>query len=164
LAGLLTIVCGPIVALVSTWLLYAFGQLVDDTYAIRNREKTINNIDRNLQTMVQPMIDDANEKAKREAEEKAKRQAEAFAKREAEEKAKRQAEAFAKREAEEKTKQLVQKKEKTLSEKLTYALMFQSDDGMVRYLSSIQDEAVQDILKSPQHLVREQIKNLLANL
>ena len=148
LAGLLTLVCGPIIALVSTWLLYAFGQLVDDTHAIRNQDKKINNIDKNLQTMVQPMIDEANEKAKREAEEKAKRQAEAFAKREAAKKA----------------EQMAQRKEKTLPEKLAYALMFQSDDGMISYLKGIQDEAVQDILKSPQHLIREQIQNMLSNM
>ncbi len=55
--GLLTLVCGPIVAWVGSWLLYAFGELVEDVHAIRNKEGT------------------TEEKAKREAEEKAIREA-----------------------------------------------------------------------------------------
>ena len=38
--GLLTLVCGPIVAWVGSWLLYAFGELVEDVHAIRNKEGT----------------------------------------------------------------------------------------------------------------------------
>ena len=149
-------VVGPVFVWISSWAMYAFGEHVENTQAIRNQITKINNIDRNLQTIAQPIIDEANGKAKREAEEKAKR--------EAEEKAKREAEEKAKREAKKKTEQLVQKDEKTLSEKLEYALMFQTDDGMVRYLKGIQDETVQDILKFPQHLIREKIQNLLANM
>ena len=36
--GLLTLVCGPIVAWVGSWLLYAFGQITDDLHAMRNKE------------------------------------------------------------------------------------------------------------------------------
>ncbi len=85
LAGLLTLFCGPIVALISTWLLYAFGQLVDDTHVARDQNA---NIDKNLQMLAKPMIDEAEAKAKREAEEKAKRIAEAKAEREAKAKTK----------------------------------------------------------------------------
>lgn len=35
LIGLLTLFCGPIVAWVSSWILYAFGELVEDVHAIR---------------------------------------------------------------------------------------------------------------------------------
>ena len=54
LYGVLTLVCGPVVAFVSSWVLYAFGDLVEDVRAIRNNEGT------------------TEEKAKRLAEEKAK--------------------------------------------------------------------------------------------
>ena len=37
LAGILTFVLGPYIAWVSSWLLYAFGQLVDDIHAMRNQ-------------------------------------------------------------------------------------------------------------------------------
>ena len=66
----LFIICfGPIVAFVSTWILYAYGQLVEDTHKITEQNSKILNIDQNIQIMAQPMIDEANEKAKREAEE-----------------------------------------------------------------------------------------------
>lgn len=35
LYGLLTAICGPIVAYVSSWILYAFGQLVEDNERVR---------------------------------------------------------------------------------------------------------------------------------
>ena len=38
LYGLLIMILGPIVAWVGTWLLYAFGELVEDVHAMRNKE------------------------------------------------------------------------------------------------------------------------------
>ena len=57
LYGLLTLVCGPITAWVGSLILYAFGQLVEDVHAMRDKEGTTEEV-----------------KAKREAEEKAKRE------------------------------------------------------------------------------------------
>lgn len=57
LYGLLTLVCGPIIAWVGSLILYAFGQLVEDVHAMRDKEGTTEEV-----------------KAKREAEEKAKRE------------------------------------------------------------------------------------------
>ena len=37
LAGLLCVVCGSLVAYVSSWLLYAFGQITEDLHAIKNK-------------------------------------------------------------------------------------------------------------------------------
>ena len=37
LAGFILLFAGPLAALVSTWLLYAFGQLVEDVSALRNQ-------------------------------------------------------------------------------------------------------------------------------
>ena len=37
LEGLLTLFCGPIVAWVSSWILYAFGELVEDVHAVRDK-------------------------------------------------------------------------------------------------------------------------------
>ena len=36
LAGLLTLFCGPIVAWIGSWILYAFGELVEDVRDIRD--------------------------------------------------------------------------------------------------------------------------------
>ena len=90
--GLLTLVCGPIIAWVGSWILYAFGQLVEDVHAMRDKEGTTEEVKAKRE---------AKERARREAVEKAKREAEEKAKREAEEKAKREAEEKAKHEAEE---------------------------------------------------------------
>ena len=125
-----------------SWLIIAIGavNICFFAYAFAKAQETSNhwsikNIDKNVQLMADPVI--------REAEEKARREAEAIAKLEAEKRA---------------------KQTKTLSEELEYALNFQTDDGMVRYLKELQDETVQNILKSPQHLIREQIKNLLEHM
>ena len=39
LYGLITLICGPIIAWVSSWILYAFGELVEDVHFIRNKEE-----------------------------------------------------------------------------------------------------------------------------
>ena len=41
LYGLLTIICGPIIALLSSWLLYAFGELVEKTCDNENNTRQI---------------------------------------------------------------------------------------------------------------------------
>lgn len=129
----------PVVAIVYSlliwvccWTMYAVGEYIENIKVIRTQTATINNINKNLQIIAQPLIDEAKEKAKREAEEKADATA--------------------------------QQNGTTLSEQLSYALKFQSDEGMVRYLKDIQNENIRDILKSPQHLIREQIQNLLENI
>ena len=43
LYGLITLACGPIVAYIGSWILYAFGELVEDVHAIRNKEETTRN-------------------------------------------------------------------------------------------------------------------------
>ena len=40
LYGLLTLVCGPIIAWLGSWILYAFGELVEDVHAMRDKEGT----------------------------------------------------------------------------------------------------------------------------
>ena len=115
--------------------------------------------------MAQPMVDESEKNAKDEAEKKARREAEEKARHEAEEKARREAEEKAKREAEIKAELIKNpQREKTLSEKLEYALMFQTDDGMLGYLKKIQEESVQNILSGPEHLVRDRIQELLNNV
>ena len=156
LIPLVAAIVGPISVWIGSWVMYAFGEYVESVQAIRRQTTKIWNIDKNLQLLAQPTMDKANETPKHEAEETATH--------EAEETAKHPAEAITKREAEKKAEQLAQKKDKTLSEKLEYALMFQTDDGMISYLRGIQDETVQDILKSPQHFIREKIQNLLADM
>ena len=65
--GVAVLVCGPFVAWISSAILYAFGELVEDVHAIRDKEGTT-----------------ADVRIKREEEERAKREAEERAKREAE--------------------------------------------------------------------------------
>ena len=66
--GISTIILGTIVAWMSSWILYAFGQLVDDTHAIRNQNTKINNIDNPLKIIDEPKIDENKEKTKCEVE------------------------------------------------------------------------------------------------
>jgi hypothetical protein len=61
-------VVGPVVIWIGSWAMYAFGEFVEDTHAIRNKYYPIE-----------------EEESKRKAEEKAKRKAEEKARREAEE-------------------------------------------------------------------------------
>jgi len=56
--GILLIIFGPPVAFVSTWILYAFGQLVEDVHAMRDEEGTTQEVN-----------------ARREAEEKVEQEA-----------------------------------------------------------------------------------------
>lgn len=61
-------IVGPIVVWIGSWAIYAFGEFVEDTHAMRNKEGTTQEVNAKRK---------AEEKAKREAEEKAaKRQAE----------------------------------------------------------------------------------------
>ena len=53
---------------------------IENIQEIRSQTSKIYNIDKNLQMIAQPMIDEANEKAKHQAEEIAKREAEKKAK------------------------------------------------------------------------------------
>lgn len=55
-------------------------------------------------------------------------------------------------------------KEQTLADKLQYALRFSTDQGMIKYLKTVEDETVQNILKAPEARVRELIANLLNSL
>ena len=65
--GLLTLVLGPVVALASSWLLYAFGQLTEDTHDVRSQAERIENIEKQVQIMAQPIALEAEEKNKRMA-------------------------------------------------------------------------------------------------
>ena len=47
--ALFIIILGPIVSFVSTWILYAFGQLVEDVRAIRNKEGTASELERKIE-------------------------------------------------------------------------------------------------------------------
>ena len=152
-------------------LIQAFG-----TSAKPNIER----IDKNVQILATPAIleaqrkasYEAEERARRAAEEKAAREAAEHAKRAAEEKAAREAAEHAKRAAEEtekrRSEEIARKQaqvtEKTLAEKLMYALQYQTDEGMVRYLKDIKEDAVQNILASDPHLIRTQIQELLEQL
>lgn len=100
---------------------------------------------------------EAKDLTKCETKDSTKLEAEEHDKHEAEERVKR-----AIREAEERAKQTG---EVSLVARLTYAVQIPTDDGMIRYLNNIQDEAVQNIINEhPEHLIREHIKQLLDDL
>ena len=65
--GPILLFCGPIVAWISSAILYAFGELVEDVHAIRDKEGT---------TAEVRIKREEEERAKREAEERAEREAE----------------------------------------------------------------------------------------
>jgi hypothetical protein len=179
LGGLAAIILGPIVAYVSTWLLYGFGEIVDK----------VCRLDSNLSVLAHPAIEEQNriqqeaaEKAKREAIERAAadrarrealaeaaREAREAAKQEAAERAQREAEERAQREAAARAKQDSAEraqpvKEKTLAQKLEYALRYTTDDGMISYLQDIDDPLVAKILKEPAHLIRGLVQKALQEL
>ena len=85
--GLLTLVLGPVIALASSWLLYAFGQLTEDTHEMKSQAEKIENLEKQVRIIAQPIALETEEKNKRMAEEEAKREAERKAKREEERKA-----------------------------------------------------------------------------
>ena len=78
----LILFCGPIVAWVSSWLLYGFGEIIDQLCDIEQNTRG---------GQSKTKIKETAEKAEKETAEKIKREAEARARREAEEKAKREA-------------------------------------------------------------------------
>ncbi len=88
-------IVGPIFVWIGSWAMYAFGEFVEDTHAMRNKYYPMAEEQANRE---------AEERANREAEERAKREAEAKAKHEAELKAQQEAAARAKCKAEETAK------------------------------------------------------------
>lgn len=60
--ALFIIIFGPIVAWVSSWILYAFGELVEDVHAIRFEPK-LNRIDQNIQLLATSITQESKEKS-----------------------------------------------------------------------------------------------------
>ena len=82
--ALFIIILGPIVSFVSTWILYAFGQLVEDVRAIRNKEGTVSELERKIEETTKR---ETTEKTKHMAEKKENRASRKQVKRETEGKA-----------------------------------------------------------------------------
>lgn len=137
---------------IGSWFIYAFGEFVEDTHDTRYSPQ-IRNMDKNLQLLTNYFLREA-EAAKGTAAKAAEApKPDIAAKCAAEEKA-----------AVESEETPNQKEEKPLSAKLSYALQFQTDEGMVSYLKNVNDETVQNILKSPTNQIRDQIRELLNQL
>ena len=149
--GLLSLLLGPVLAWVSSWVLYAFGELCEDMHAVRHNP-ALGDINEGIKILIAPIIAQAKEDAKREAEERTKREAEERTTRESKTATRKQ------------NNQSPVKDETTLQGMLTYALSYQSDDGMIRYLKEIKDDTVQAILQSPRNLIRKQIQEFLIQL
>ena len=113
--GLLVILLCPIFSLVGSWILYAFGEMVEDVHAIRSKY---------YPRAEEIALLESEEKARCEAEERAKCEAEEKAKREAEEIAKRESKEKVKREAEEKERIELEQKEKREAEELLDGLPY----------------------------------------
>ena len=76
-------IVAPVLVWVESWMLYAFGEFVEDIHAIRDKEGTTKEVNAKRK---------AEEKIKRESELKEQQEAAARAKREAEEQSKREIE------------------------------------------------------------------------
>ena len=151
---------GPIVAWVSSWLMYAFGEAIDKLCEIAQNTHT-------SAALAQLALNE--EQAKRNAE--AERIRQETERRLAEERAEREAEH--RRNAEERAKQKQTQlptsqvsgpTEKSLADKLQYALKYQTDEGMISYLQKIDDDAVRQILDAPTSSVRNLVRMLLETL
>lgn len=163
----IAVVLGCISAWLSVIVLYGFGELVEKACGIHSK----------LGYLAQPAIEAhraAEERARAEASARYQQEARARAaqkereaqlramqmsregtKQEVRERAIREAEERLAWEAEEKAKQQAeQTREKTLEEKLAYALEYSTDEGMLRYLSTIDDEKVKQILQQPADRIR----------
>ena len=162
LYGLLIMILGPIVAWVGSWILYAFGELVDTAY-----------INKNNTTKITGLLTQIAAREKQKEVKYSKREAEAVVVSVAKEYAKEnndQGDAF---ETDKKPAPVVAiqsaqaefaTKEKTLAEKLAYALKYSTDDGMIRYLQGIDDILVATILQEPKHLIRGLVEKALQEM
>ncbi|MBQ1194721.1 MAG: hypothetical protein IIX44_00580 [Clostridia bacterium] len=156
------IIFGPYIAWSSSWVLYGFGELIvrscdtnqkviDIAKLVCENKKTNNNIDANIEVIAywikdQPSVFDENEEQKTQGQQV-----------EEKEKAQPQAQSAP-------TIKTIVKPEKSFKEKLTYSLKYQTVDGMISYLSEIDDIRVKMILKGPIELVRSKIIDLLNSL
>lgn len=48
---LLSAIVGPVVVWIESWMIYAFGEFVEDIHAMRNKTATIDSIDRSLKVL-----------------------------------------------------------------------------------------------------------------
>ena len=84
--ALISIYCGPIVALFSSWLLYGFGEIIDKLCDIEQNTRG---------GQSKTKIKETTERTRKEAKEKAKKEAEDISRKKAEEIAKKEAQAAA---------------------------------------------------------------------
>ena len=151
---------GPIIAWISSWLLYAIGEVVDQLHEIAQNTHT-------SAALAQLALNDEQAKRNAEAEririETEHRLAEERAKREAEQR--RRTEERAKQQpAQCPAPQVSEPTEKSLADKLQYALKYQTDEGMIGYLQKIEDDSVRQILDAPAASVRGLVRMLLETL
>lgn len=98
--GLLTLFGGPVVAWVSSWLLYGFGELICET---SQAKKELININRNIKIIAEPMI-----AQKEEADRQARKKAAEIARHKTAETVREEFDEKAQHEATEKTTELLQ--------------------------------------------------------
>lgn len=159
LTGLLILLCGPVVAWVSSWLLYAFGEIAENLCSIeRNTRES---------AAAAAVMRKESEKARIEEIEKKRRESEEYIRKNAQQRAEKQAQARAKTEAalqQKAEKQADLLREQTLADKLQYALRYETQEGMVKYLKTLDDAAVQAIVQGPVREIRSRIEQLLSTL
>ena len=131
---------GYLIAWLSGLFMYGFGELIDSAASINEK------LAQGAQLSEEP---------KRFVQEAAKHTAEKY-----------ETEKRAGLEADERLKKAVQagSADDALQTKLEHALRFETDESMIRCLTGIQNEAIQEILKSPQHTIRAQIQNILSDM
>ena len=158
LLGAIVAALGVLIAWVSSWLLYGFGELIDKTCDI---EKNTSDISRNIIGIKNDTCDieknTRNGQSKMQIDENISTAEAEAAKNVAKRKAK---------ETEESAKKILAKQRIQSNEdvkyKLSNALNFQTDDGMISYLKRIDNEDVKKILEAPPAQIRSLIKHYLS--
>lgn len=148
--GLYVLAVGPAVAWIATWILYAFGELVEKT--CKNEENTRDIVELLTRTNVLLTTKNPPEKQPVAPPKPAQKEEKPVV---AKEPVKKEKILF--------TRQTETKKqeEMTLAEKIAYALEYQTDEGMVKYLKTIDDERIAAIASTSKDQRREQLKKLL---
>ena len=144
-SGVIIIVLGPIASWITSWALYGLGHLIDIAEEINQHTQLLVN-----RSFVQSNI--KNDYPVREESKK-------------EDKIEVVTEVQEENKQEKNTPDKQQPKvELTLSEKLSFALQYTTDDGMIMYLKTIDDERVKSILNAPKKQIRDLVSDLIKEL
>lgn len=151
LVGFLILFCGPVAAWVSSWLLYGFGEIIVKLTDIETNT-------RYLRLKQQAEDEQRAKELELARQEERRRQSEKKAAelREQEENAARIANELLDNASTNKANGL---ERADLYQRLSYALQYQNDDHMIKYLERIDDDTIKSILQTPKNSIRAVVKS-----